>query len=150
MSIGRMGSKPHLVLEDSDGFFDDLVTIKTKGRYKKEITDKIKTNLASWMQNPNFKDIRSEFLDLAIVARITPRRMRGQDVDNIAEVVLDALKEKEGDSRFLFHDDFQIARLLIWKIQREEQPGYNTDSLSISFRVHDDKKQMVLIRPETI
>ena len=49
-----------------------------------------------------------------------------------------ALKEKAGDPCFLFRDDSQIARLLVWKIEREEQPGWNTDSLTISFRVHDD------------
>lgn len=37
--------------------------------------------------------------------------------------MLDALKEKKGDPRFLFHDDSQIVRLLVWKIERQEQPG---------------------------
>ena len=150
MSIGRTGSRPHLVLKASEGSFDDLVTIKTGSEYKKEITEIIKTNLWSWMQNPNFKDIRGGFLDLAIVARINPMRMKTQDIDNIAKVILDALKEKEGDSRFLFHDDCQIVRLLVWKIQEEKLQGYNTDSLTISFRVHDGKKQMTLVGPEVM
>ncbi len=147
MSIGRTGSSPPLVLEDSEGSFYDLVTIKTGSKYKKEITDTVKTNLRSWMQNPNFKDIRGEPLDLAIVASVNPSRMKTQDIDNIAKVVLDALKKRAGDSSFLFHDDYQIVRLLIWKIQSEKRPMYNTDSLSISFRVHNDKKQMILIEP---
>lgn len=150
MSIGRTGSSPPLVLEDSEGSFYDLVTIKTSSKYKKEITDTVKTNLWSWMQNPNFKDIRGESLDLAIVASVNPSRMKTQDIDNIAKVVLDALKKRAGDSSFLFHDDYQIVRLLIWKIQSEKRPMYNTDSLSISFRVHDNKKQMILIEPQVI
>ena len=150
MSIGRTGSSPPLVLEDSEGSFYDLVTIKTGSKYKKEITDTVKTNLWSWMQNPNFKDIRGKSLDLAIVASVNPSRMKTQDIDNIAKVVLDALKKRAGDSSFLFHDDYQIVRLLIWKIQSEKRPMYNTDSLSISFRVHDNKKQMILIGPQVI
>lgn len=150
MSIGRTGSKPYLVLEASAGSFDDLVTIKTGSRYKKEITEVIKTNLWNWMHNPDFKDIRGEFLDLAVVARINSMRVKTQDIDNIAKVVLDALKEQEGDSRFLFHDDCQIVRLLVWKIQEEKLQGYNTDSLTISFRVHDGKKQMILVEPEVM
>ena len=113
MSIGRAGSSPPLLLEDSEGSFYDLVTIKTRSKYKKEITDTVKTNLWSWMQNPNFKDIRGEALDLAIVASVNPSRMKTQDIDNIAKVVLDALKKRAGDSSFLFHDDYQIVRLLI-------------------------------------
>jgi len=35
MAIGRMGSKPHLVLEDNLGTFDDIVTIKTRGKYRR-------------------------------------------------------------------------------------------------------------------
>lgn len=145
MSIGRIGSNPPLVLEDSEGSFYDLVTIKTGSKYKKEITDTVKTNLWSWMQNPNFKDMRREPLDLAIVTSVNPSRMKTQDVDNIAKVVLDALKESAEDPRFLFHNDYQIVRLLIWKIKSKEHPMYSTDSLSISFRVHDSMKQMVLI-----
>lgn len=150
MSIAKTGSSPPLFLEDSEGSFYDLVTIKTGSKYKKEITDTVKTNLWSWMQNPNFKDIRGESLDLAIVASVNPSRMKTQDIDNIAKVVLDALKKRAGDSSFLFHDDYQIVRLLIWKIQSEKRPMYNTDSLSISFRVHNNKKQMILIEPEVI
>ena len=150
MSIGRTGSSPPLLLENSEGSFYDLVTIKTGSKYKKEITDIVKTNLWSWMQNPNFKDIRGEALDLAIVASVNPSRMKTQDIDNIAKVVLDALKKRAEDSSFLFYDDYQIVRLLIWKIQSEKRPMYNTDSLSISFRVHNNKKQMILIEPEVI
>lgn len=148
--FGRMGSRPYLTLESSDGSFDDLVTVKTGGRYKIALTDVIRINLENWMRNPVFGTIRDQPLDLAIVARISPKRMHNQDIDNLAKIVLDALKKKSGDPLFLFHDDSQIVRLLVWKIERQEQPGWNTDSLTISFRIHDDKKQMVLVEPGTM
>ena len=148
--IGRIGSTPHLVLEANSGAFDDLVTIKTGGRYRCEIIEKTRRNLESWMKNPDFKDVRNSLLDLAIVARVSPDRMKNQDIDNIAKVVMDALKESDGDSRFLFHDDRQVVRILVWKIQREERAEYNTDSLTISFRVHDDRRQMVLVEPSVM
>jgi Holliday junction resolvase RusA-like endonuclease len=99
------------------------------------------------MKNPHFESVRTSPLDLAIVARVNPDRMRKQDIDNIAKVVIDALKKTDGDPRFLFQDDCQIVRLLVWKFQEEEYAGYNADSLTISFRVHDDRKQMVLVEP---
>ena len=94
MAIGRIGSKPHLVLEDSLGIFDDLVTIKTKGKYRREIIEQIKCNLGSWMKNPHFENVRASLLDLAIVARVSPSRVKNQDIDNIAKVVIDALKKQ--------------------------------------------------------
>ena len=150
MSIGKTGINPPLFLQDNEGAFYDLVTIKTSSKYKREIMDTVKTNLWNWMQNPDFKDIRGELLDLAIVAAVNPSRMKTQDIDNIAKVVLDALKERVEDPRFLFHDDCQIVRLLVWKIQEERLPGYDTDSLAISFRVHNSRKQMILIEPKVI
>jgi Holliday junction resolvase RusA-like endonuclease len=150
MIIGRTGSKPFLVLEDSLGTSDDLVTIKTRGKRRREISEQIRCNLASWMRNPRFESVRTSALDLAIVVRISPGRMKNQDIDNIAKVVIDALKKSEGDSRFLFYDDCQVVRLLVWKLQEEEYAGYNTDSITISFRIHDNRKQMVLVKPKTI
>lgn len=150
MVIGRMGSKPHLALEDSLGTFDDLVTIKTRGKYRRELIEQIRRNLESWMKNPHFENVKASSLDLAIVARVSPSRMKNQDIDNIAKLVIDALKKTDGDSRFLFYDDCQIVRLLVWKLQEEEYAGWNTDSLTISFRIHDDRKQMVLFEPGVI
>ena len=150
MVMGRIGSRPNLVLEANSGTFHDLVTIKTGGRYRCEIIEQIRRNLESWMKNPYFKDVRDSLLDLAIVARVSPDRMNNQDIDNIAKVVMDALKESDRDSRFLFHDDRQVVRILVWKLQREERAGYNTDSITISFRVHDDRRQMVLVEPSVM
>jgi len=150
MTISRTGSRPFLELEDSFGTFDDLVTIKTRGSYRKEIIERVRCNIGSWMNNPVFNQVRSSSLDLAIIARINPRRINSQDVDNIAKVVIDALKKTEGDPRFLFYDDCQVVRLLIWKIPEQEAAGYNTDSLTISFRVYDDHKQMTLVEPKVM
>ena len=150
MVIGRSGSRPHLVLEDNLGTFDDLVTIKTGGKYRSKVIEQIRFNLESWMKNPYFESVRTSPLDLAIVARVSPGRMKNQDIDNIAKIVIDALKKSDGDPRFLFHDDRQVVRLLVWKLQEEECTGYNTDSLTISFRIHDDRKQMVLVEPEVM
>ncbi|MCK4822523.1 RusA family crossover junction endodeoxyribonuclease [bacterium] len=147
MKIGRTGSGPFLKLEDNLGTFDDLVIIKTGGKYRKEIIEQVRCNIGNWMNNPHFDNVRTSPLDLAIIARINPRRIKSQDVDNIAKVVIDALKKTEEDPRFLFYDDCQVVRLLIWKIPEREVTGYNTDSLTISFRIHDNRKQMVLIEP---
>ena len=150
MTIGRIGSGPFLVLEDNLGTSDDLITIRTKGEYRKETIEQIRRNVESWMKNPDFDSVRSLPLDLAIVARVSPSRMKKQDIDNIAKVVMDALKKSEGDPRFLFYDDHQVIRLLVWKLQETEYTGYNTDTLTISFRIHDDRKQMILVEPRVI
>jgi len=150
MTIGRTGSKLFLELEDSFGTFDDLVTIKTRGEHRKEIIEQIRGNIGSWMNNPDFESVRSSSLDLAIIARVSPRRMKNQDIDNIAKVVMDALKKSEGDPRFLFYDDRQVVRLLVWKLEEAKCAGYNTDTLTISFRVHDNRKQMTLVEPKVM
>lgn len=148
MTIGRTGSAPFYELEGSLGTFDDLITIRTKGIYRKETIEEIRRNIESWMKNPDFESVRSLPLDLAIVARVNPSRTKKQDIDNIAKVVMDALKKSEEDPRFLFYDDCQVIRLLVWKLQETQYAGYNTDTLTISFRMHDNKKQMILIEPE--
>ena len=61
-----------------------------------------------------------------------------------AKVICDALKKRKGDNRFLFDDDSQIVRLLVWKILRKEDPLWDTDSYDISFRVYDSNKPMTL------
>ncbi len=148
--ISRMGAHSPLVLEGSDNYYHNLTTIKTKNEYKKEVKEKIRADLARWLKNPHFDAMRGGLLDIAVVARVSDRNMRIQDVDNIAKVVLDALKEEKGDSRFLFHDDNQVIRLLIYKLRSEKLLQYNTDSLTISFRVHDSNRQMLLVNPSQI
>ena len=148
--IGKTGSPPFLQLEDSIGVSGDLGEVKTGSEYRKEMINTIKTNLSNWMANNNFEPIRGQQLDLAIVIKLSPYRFKKQDADNIAKVICDALKIQRGDNRFLFNDDSQIIRLLIWKIQRVEDPLWETDSYDISFRTHDSNKPMILIHPEII
>ena len=150
MAISKTGSGPFPVLEDNEGSIVDLVTIRTKNRNRKDVIATIRMNLASWMKNHHFEGAREAELDMAIVACVSSGRMKNQDIDNISKVVLDALKKSEGDDRFLFYDDCQVIRLLVWKIQQEELADYNTDTLTISFRTHNPKKQMILVEPEEI
>ena len=150
MAISRSSADPFPVVEDSLGSFIDLVTVKTDSEYRKEVISTIRLNLQSWMKNHHFESIREAELDLAIVASVSPGRMKNQDIDNISKVVMDALKKSGDDDRFLFYDDRQIVRLLVWKIQQETLVDYNTDTITISFRIHDPTKQMILIEPEVI
>ena len=150
--IGRSGSGPFLTLEGSLGHSVDLVTVQTGKHLKKEATiETIRRNLAIWMGNPEFMALKCSPLDLAIVAKVNRQRMLTQDVDNIAKVVLDDLKETHGDPRFLFHEDSQVTRLLIWKVQQDNHLQYNTDTVDISFRVYDPDRQMSMVPfPETM
>jgi len=148
--MGRTGSPPFLRLEDSHGFAGDLGVVKTGTKYRKEMIDTIKNNLSYWMANSDFGQIRGEQLDLAIVVKLSPQRLKTQDVDNIAKVICDALKRRRGDKRFLFDNDCQIVRMLVLKIQRRENPQWDTDSYDISFRVHDGNRPMNLIEDKRI
>jgi len=143
----RAAKGPCLCLEDSDAFASYLIEVKTS-KDKKKTIEQIKGNLASWLNNRKFNIFRDEILDLAIVASINRQRMNTQDVDNIAKIVLDALKRNKNIDLhrdiFLFNDDSQIIRLLIYKISREEDEIYDTDRVDISFRVHDPKKPMII------
>ena len=148
--IGKTGSPPFLQLEDSIGVSGDLGEVKTGSNYRKGMIDTIKNNLSIWMANSDFEQIRGRQLDLAIVIKLSPYRLKRQDVDNIAKVICDALKQQKGDERFLFDDDSQIIRMLVWKILRKEDSQWYTDSYDISFRIHDSNKQMTLIQPRVM
>lgn len=128
-----------LTLEDSEGIFVDLVTVKTKSETKKEVIKEIQSSQGSWMEKfPHLRDTDKK-IDLAIVVYRQVRYLKLQDVDNIAKVVLDALKGR------LFGDDSQIVRLLLVKKEAELLAGYDTNSLVISFRIHDPERDMILI-----
>ena len=128
-----------LTLEGSEGSFGDLITVKTKNKTKQKMIDEIRSNLGSWMEKfPHLHDTDKK-IDLAIVVYRRVGYLKRQDLDNIAKVVLDALKG------CLFKDDSQIVRLLLVKKEAEPSAGYDTNSLVISFRVHDPEKDMILI-----
>ena len=136
----RIATNDYLVLEDAEGSVGDLITIKTNIRTKKEI----KTNNQNWMKKfPSLKDKNTK-IDMAIVIYRKPSLIKRQDLDNIAKVILDALKGE------LFYDDSQVVRLLLYKMDASLIKGYNTDSLVISFRIHEPNKQMILINKKEI
>ena len=152
MKTGRISKIPNglkVNLEGSIGGFSDLVTVKTGKINKTETIKMIKTNLESWMKNPLFNEFRNEKLDLAVIAIVSKQRMKKQDADNVLKVVLDALKKNDKlnfkKDAFLFYDDSQIVRVLVQKVERVEDPNYETDQLVISFRKHDPNKQMILV-----
>ena len=135
----KINTNECLTLEGSEGTFLDLVTVKTKSETKKKMIDEIRSSQGSWMEKfPHLHDINKK-IDMAIVVYRRVGYLELQDVDNIAKVVLDALKG------CLFGDDSQIVRLLLVKKEAEPSAGYDTNSLVISFRVHDPEKDMILI-----
>jgi len=145
--MGRITKGAIWKLKDSVGMCSDLITIKSGKKVdKKETTKSIKVNLERWMENLGFEKFRKNPMDLAIVVKMNKYRFRHQDVDNVVKIVLDALKKNnKSDSAFLFEDDSHVVRLLVWKMEREEDPYYNTDQLIISFRAHDPTKQMEIV-----
>lgn len=150
--MGRIKKGPSPALEDATGMAADLITLKTGKPNKNETVEKIKTNLENWMGNVGFDELRGKLLDIAIVAKVNKQRMETQDLDNIAKIVLDSLKKNDKldfkRDTFLFKDDSQVVRLLVYKMPREEDELYSTDELVISFREHDSKKQMILVEKE--
>lgn len=139
-------SQEYYFLEESleKGIYHgDLIAIKTKEK-KSIMIKEIRKNLSI---TPNKKELLNELLDLAIVVHLTEHRYKKQDLDNIAKVVLDALKKQKGENEkenYFFEDDSQIARLLIQKILRREDKDSETDQLSISLRKHDPSKEMII------
>jgi Holliday junction resolvase RusA-like endonuclease len=144
-NLPKFNANKFLILEGNKGSSSDLITIKTTK--KKEIIKEIVENISSWMNNPNFEHLKNKPLDAAIVIYVDKSRMKRQDIDNVAKIVLDALKKskKNIEKPYLFEDDAQIIRLLIYKQERNELNGYETSSIVISYREHDPNKQMILV-----
>ncbi|MFC1988963.1 RusA family crossover junction endodeoxyribonuclease [Chloroflexota bacterium] len=143
--IMRTGTNPPLELEDAFCSIYVLMAVKTGDKFKRyQVIEQIRNGLALWMKNSTLDPIRNKGLDLTIVFNRESRYVGIQDVDNMAKLVMDALKKEKGDSRFLFHDDKQVIRLLVYKQVAKKLSGYDTDSISISCRVHNPNKQMIL------
>lgn len=144
-NLPKSNANKFLILDGNKGASSDLIIIKTTK--KKETIKEIVENTSSWMNNPNFENLKNKPLDVAIVIYVTKSRMKRQDIDNVAKIVLDALKKskKNIEKPYLFEDDVQIIRLLIYKQERHELNGYETNSIVISYREHDPNKQMILV-----
>jgi Holliday junction resolvase RusA-like endonuclease len=152
MKLGKTNVGPNLRLEDCFGYCSVLVTVKTNGKNKKVMIEEIKNQMNNWLQNLGFEKIRDKPLDIAIIFNRNPMYYNKQDVDNVAKIVLDALKKnsRNNDNRFLFFDDSQVVRLLVWKLEAPIIENWGTENLLICFRVHDSSKQMILIETNVI
>ena len=141
-----MSKDPVFLLEDSFGSSSMLVYILTSTK-RKEMKEKIRNSLWHWMKNNHFDSLRDQLVDVAIVYHTDKLRTKRQDVDNVAKVVLDSIKRdsKNTELPFLINDDSQVVRLQVQKLEKTKMDGYETDQVSISFRIHDPSKQMILV-----
>jgi len=105
----KINTNECLTLEGHEGTFVDLITVKTKNKTKKKMINEIRSNQGSWMEKFPYLHDTNEKIDMAIVVYRRVGYLKRQDLDNIAKVVLDALKG------CLFGDDSQIVRLLLVK-----------------------------------
>jgi len=146
----KFSEDPDLELESSEGLNKDLIIINTTKR--KDTIENIRRNLGLWMNNHNFEKFRSRKIDLAIILYLDKKRYNSQDLDNISKIVLDSLQKdiKNINTPYLIENDSQIVRLLLYKLPRTELKNINSNSLVISFRLHDPKKDMLLINKNTI
>lgn len=168
----RTSIDPFLVLEGSKGSANDLIEIKTGKKNRNKTKLDLITNIENWMKARAFDKIKDKYIDLAIVAYVSKKRMKTQDVDNIAKLVIDSLNQdslmrfknslirRYGKCEkanlgevYLLKNDSQIRRLLVYKIEKTEVETktrkrvdkYDTDSVIISFREHNPKKEMTLV-----
>ena len=144
--MSKISAGKQLILNGSKGSSNSLFTVKTSSKTKFETIKDIKINLKNWMENKNFNEFRNKKIDLSIVIYTSKLNMKKQDVDNIAKIILDAICEnKFHEPPFLFNNDNQIVRLLVYKIKQEEIKESNTAEFVISFREHKAELQMNLI-----
>lgn len=122
-----------------------LIAVKTSERA--ETIRKIREGIIT-PQNKEF--MVGKLLDVAIVVHVNKQRYDSQDVDNVAKVVLDALKKNKNfpDESYLFGDDSHVIRLLVQKVKRTEDNESETDQLSISIREHNSEKDMKIVKSE--
>lgn len=145
----RNCSEDYWILENSK-FFGLLLEVKSYYLGKKETISEIKTHIEYEKRNDlTWEEIEKEKLDVGILVHINKKRYKSQDVDNIAKVVLDALKKTKSGS-YLIDDDSQIIRLLVYKKLREKIKNSETDQISVSIRKHNPKMDMKLIRSNTL
>jgi Holliday junction resolvase RusA-like endonuclease len=135
------------LLEGYEGYMNILIDVETV-KNKPECINEIRENFGNYFENKKFeifKNIDTK-LDIAIFLEVNSYRYSKQDLDNIQKAVFDALKKDKEDSswKYLCEDDSQIVRIIAWKILNEKIEGYNTASMSITFRTHNPIKQMTM------
>lgn len=133
------------VLTNCVGCTNSLSKIMTSIKTKSVTINEIRLSLQGWMENKEFDMFRNQKIDLAIVVYTNKNNLERQDVDNIAKVVLDALcMNRNHEGSFLFNNDNQIVRLLVYKMEKTPDDYSDTDEFIISFRAHDPKLPMEL------
>lgn len=122
----KMSTNPYLVLEGCKGSSNDLITVKSTK--KREMEQEIRTNLNNWMKNPRLERISEAPLDVAIVIYVDDMRMKRQDLDNIAKIVLDSIKKSRKFPKrpYLIIDDSQVVRLFLYKLRKIDYEGHET------------------------
>ena len=123
------------------GGLDEVITKDKKGTIKE-----LRKSIFQTGNTREHFDLSKEKLDVAIVVYLQKQPYKSQDVDNIAKIVLDAIKKPkvEDGNPYFFEDDDQIIRLLVYKLKRKEDERANTCQISISVRKHDPKQEMEL------
>jgi len=138
----RIAANYYLFLEDAPVIEGALMDIPTKTK-KSVINEQIRINISG---NP-IDDLKKEPLDIALIFHVNKQRFKHQDLDNVAKIVLDALqkpKDPQDKRAYFFENDNQIVRLLLQKMEREEDPDSETSMVSISIRKYEPEKGMVL------
>ncbi len=150
----RCSSGNHKVLKDCLGSNGSLIEIITSPILKKSMVKEIRENFGEYFKNEKSKEARyaGALIDLAIFLEVDINNFKNQDLDNIQKVVLDALQKDKADPswNYLYENDSQVCRILVWKVEKKEikvlNEKYNTASMTISFRIHDPLKQMIMDR----
>lgn len=145
-------SGKQMVLEGYEGRFILPFKIKSSNRYKKEMKKTIREEIKDYFKNKKFDQHKKTDLDLAIHLEVSDKDHSDQDLDNVQKIVLDALqKDKDKDPNkdpswnYLYEKDARICRILVLKSKKEvypDDPGIDTVSATISFRIHKPTKQM--------
>ncbi|MDP3026756.1 MAG: DNA methyltransferase [Nanoarchaeota archaeon] len=141
----KVAMSRYLQLEKGELLHGDLIEIKTSKKYKKETMNLIRKNMILSCENPNLNNLKNQLLDVAIIIYVNRHKYSNQDLDNVAKLVLDSMKEKKGEDLCFMKDDKQIVRLLLYKLPRIENSDSDTSQLSISIRKHNPEKEMRLI-----
>lgn len=142
----RIPSGGYLSLEDSSILHGDLIDIKSSNKCRRDMKQEIRRNNTIERNHPKLSEIRKSLVDIAIVVYVTKNRFKKQDLDNVAKVVLDSITKKdENDEDYFIENDNQVVRLLLYKKERMEDEEANTSQLSLSIRVHNPSKEMVLV-----
>ena len=131
----------YLFLEDYGFAYGGLIEITTGKR--KEMIQQLRRD---FIIHKFSEKLKKSLLDVSIVVHIRKGRYKWQDLDNLAKIILDALEKpkQEDDLPYLYENDSQIVRLIMYKIERIECLESETSQLSISARIHNPKQEMIL------